>query len=359
MACDLTDPAIQETYQAIIAGEPTNWMLLGYRETRDIIYHYCSGEGGLDELRDNLTDEVLYGLVRIGSHNLLITYMNDQVSGVRRARALVHGRAVASKLEASMRNRALTSAIHAPTTQRHDIQISASSKGELSEASIRSRFRQLGGDGAAPAAAAAAAAAEPASAPKAASPPTSHPRAPAAQPAAEAAPAAAPAVEKPAAPATSPPTSSHSTTAASPPASRSPPVSQSKLQAEKDAEAARREESERQRREQLQKKMQQAGKDGQLSGFITVQGGGCYFWKRRFFTIKGKSMFLYRDETDKLPIASLEMAGAVNSVEDAQAEVLIPNSFRVEFKNAAEPFYFFSDSKEQKDAAMQGILKCA
>jgi hypothetical protein len=53
------------------------------------------------------------------------------------------------------------------------------------------------------------------------------------------------------------------------------------------------------------------------------------------------------------------MGGVVQSVVDAQDEVLIPNSFKVGLKGITEPYYFYADSKEQKDAAMRGIQKCA
>jgi hypothetical protein len=355
MACDLSDPKIQETYQEIISGGETDWMLLGYHDTRDTISLYSKGTGGLDELRANLLDEVLYGFVRIGTHYLLITYMNDQVSGVRRARALVHGRAVASTLE------------------RHDLQISVSSEGELSEASIRSRFRQLSTDSGP--AVEATRASRVSTSPIAQKPPTPQPPAPGSDQQAPVTitatePGLSPglrAVSRSPSPVPPPPPPVSQSPPPTSPSSRpsSPPVSSQrsspKIVEPSPEEKARtqQEEQERLRRLHLQQQAQQAGKDGQLHGFITVQGNGCYFWKRRFFVLKGTTMFLYRDELAKAPLTSIELGGRVRHVEDAQAEVLIPNSFRVDFANEPEPFYFFADDREQKEAIMRSIQRCA
>ncbi|RKP26878.1 hypothetical protein SYNPS1DRAFT_27445 [Syncephalis pseudoplumigaleata] len=331
---------------------------MGYNDTRDTLSLYHQGTGGLDELRQHLSDEVLYGFARVDKYKVLITYMNEQVSGVRRARALVHGRIVGGQFE-------------------HDLQISASSDGELSETAVRARLRQVVGDSdAAPAAETPAGPDD-----EEEEVPDEEPAASTPEPAAE--PASAPAAPPP----SNPPPSAPTTSAADAPsaaAHRSPPVSNGsggsaaharvavtavapevqEDRAKIEAEARRRqmEEAERLRREQLQKKMLQAEKSAkgdQLSGYITVQGGDCYFWKRRYFVLKGKTMFLYRDEADKLPVSSLDMGGTIQSVVDAQEEVLIPNSFKVGLKGIAEPYYFYADSKEQKDAAMHGIQKCA
>ncbi|KAI9480698.1 MAG: hypothetical protein EXX96DRAFT_563796 [Benjaminiella poitrasii] len=121
--CDLTDPRILETYTAIVENEPTNWLILGYNDTRDVISLYSKGSEGLGEFRNNLSQEVLYGFVRVEDRFILITWVPEQISGVRRARALVHSRSVASLLKLQ----------HA--------QITASTLMDLSDVNIRTRLK--------------------------------------------------------------------------------------------------------------------------------------------------------------------------------------------------------------------------
>ncbi len=56
-----------------------NRLILGYHDTRDKISLYSKGSGGLDELRDNLKEEVLYGFLRIENRFVLLTYVSEQV----------------------------------------------------------------------------------------------------------------------------------------------------------------------------------------------------------------------------------------------------------------------------------------
>ncbi|KAI7903764.1 uncharacterized protein BX663DRAFT_536187 [Cokeromyces recurvatus] len=121
--CDLTDPRILETYTVIVENGPTNWLILGYNDTRDVISLYTKGSEGISEFCNNLSDEVLYGFFRIEDRFVLITWVPEQVSGVRRARALVHSRSVASLLKL------------------HDAQLTVSNQSDLSEANIRNRLK--------------------------------------------------------------------------------------------------------------------------------------------------------------------------------------------------------------------------
>ncbi|KAG0764292.1 hypothetical protein G6F57_005148 [Rhizopus arrhizus] len=104
--CDVSDPRILNAYYSITDYEPTN----------------C-GTNGLSEFRDNLTNEILFGFVRIEDKFVLITYVPDSVNGVRRAKALVHSRSVAQICELS----------HA--------QITASSLSDLSDSNLRTRLK--------------------------------------------------------------------------------------------------------------------------------------------------------------------------------------------------------------------------
>ncbi|KAG2219246.1 hypothetical protein INT45_009854 [Circinella minor] len=128
--CDVSDPKIAQAYAAIEQSEDTNWLILGYNDTRDVISLYSKGSGGLSEFRQHLSNEVLYGFVRIDGRFILITWVSEQVRlnihliiTYIIARALVHSRSVANVLKS------------------HNAQITASSLNDLSDANIRTRLK--------------------------------------------------------------------------------------------------------------------------------------------------------------------------------------------------------------------------
>ncbi|KAL1924704.1 uncharacterized protein VTP21DRAFT_4358 [Calcarisporiella thermophila] len=121
MSCTMADPAIFSTYQEILSGNVV-WMILGYSGTRDVISFYSKGTN-MDEFRRNLNEDVLYGFVRIEGRCAFITYMSEQVSGVRRARALVHGRSISSQLK------------------DYDVHFTATSLDDVSDNSLRHRLK--------------------------------------------------------------------------------------------------------------------------------------------------------------------------------------------------------------------------
>ncbi|KAJ1977507.1 hypothetical protein H4R34_003553 [Dimargaris verticillata] len=123
MSCDLSDPSIIQAYNEVVGGEVTNWLLLGYNDTRDVISLYGKGTGGLAEFASQIRNEVLFGLLRLDKVNILIQHISVQVSGVRRARGLVHGRAVANLLK------------------DHDLQLIIASAAELTPSNIRSKIK--------------------------------------------------------------------------------------------------------------------------------------------------------------------------------------------------------------------------
>ncbi|KAI8991467.1 hypothetical protein BDF20DRAFT_45009 [Mycotypha africana] len=96
--CDISDPRILNTYISIVDDESTDWLILGYNGTRDTISLYAYGNQGLSEFRNNLTNEILFGFVRIEGKFAFITYIPERISGVTRARALVHSRYITSNL---------------------------------------------------------------------------------------------------------------------------------------------------------------------------------------------------------------------------------------------------------------------
>jgi len=370
MSCDLSDLAITEAYDEIVSGQETNWLILGYHDTRDKISLYSKGSGGLDELRNNLKEEVLYGFLRIENRFVLLTYVSEQVSGVRRARALVHGRAVGALFKA------------------HQIQINASTPNDLTEANVRNRLK-LGDPADSPSTQKRLG--DPADSPtqkrlnSTPSPTAQSPSSPKppnqeaelgeaanrqeserrAQEEAErqsrekgerdaADRRKAEQVAREAAQRRALEEAEKKKNEALEQERREKAAAEAKIKAENDRKA--REEAERKRTEELRSKFAELEKSGKvtLSGYITVQGGGVYFWKRRFFELRGKTLYLFRDETDKLPISKLELDGQVTGVTDAQSEVLILNSFKVDFRSS-EPYYFFSDDKKDKESFVAAI----
>ncbi|KAG0334600.1 hypothetical protein BG004_000334 [Podila humilis] len=371
MSCDLTDPAILEAYQAIITGTPTNWLILGYHDTRDKISLYSKGTGGLDELVSNLKEEVLYGFVRIEDRFALLAYVSEQVSGLR-PRALVHGKAVGALFKGS------------------HVQINTSSLADLTEERVRARLGLVEG------------------------PPSPAPSSPVmpASPAPNGSPVPAPRPATPVSPApvAAPMSISTATTApseiASPVRTGSPhpgvstPRSERQLEIEaaerkirdemerqKKAEIAKRqketqereareqelfaqkqaqelerkrkEESDRIAREAMKKQLmeQERLRGSGLSGYITIQRAGSPFWRRRFYVMRGQILAFYRDENDHAPVSDMKLGRQVVHIQDASLDVLIPNSFRVDLATG-ETHYFFSDSGKDKELAIAGFMKC-
>ncbi|CAG8550755.1 7260_t:CDS:2 [Cetraspora pellucida] len=302
MSCDLSDPNISEAYEEIISGQDTNWLILGYNDTRDKISLYSKGSGGLEELRNNLREEVLY------------------------ARALVHGRAVGALFKA------------------HQIQINASTPNDLTEANVRNRLK-LG---------------DPSERPNSPPGPKRNQTLPGTPPAGS--PVQSQVPVSPISPKQPQPDPGNDEALLKQDSERRAAEDAERLAREKgerDAIAQRkaaeqakaeldrknREEAERKRNEELRNKFAELEKSGK-------------FWKRRFFELRGKTLYLFRDETDKLPISKLELDGQVTGVTDAQSEVLILNSFKVDFRSS-EPYYFFSDDKKNKELIVAAIGRYA
>ncbi|CCA77898.1 hypothetical protein PIIN_00542 [Serendipita indica DSM 11827] len=118
MSVDISDPRIQQAYAAIVRGDAVNWLILSYANTRDTLTLLATGTGGIEELQRTLQDDDAYfALVREQDKICLINFFPSSISGVRRARALVHARAVTSLFKAS--NVTLT------VQNAHQVEISA------------------------------------------------------------------------------------------------------------------------------------------------------------------------------------------------------------------------------------------
>ncbi|KAG0744187.1 hypothetical protein G6F57_006183 [Rhizopus arrhizus] len=411
--CDLSDSRIVEAYNSIVEEESANWLILGYHDTRDVISLYSSGSGGLDEFRNHLSDEVLYGFVSIEDKNILITWVSEHVSGVRRARALVHSRSVASLLKL------------------HHAQITASNLNDLSDANIRTRLK-LGEQQVATRKSSSSltdpkqkrASRQQSGIPLPQSPTTPLQR--------------KPSVEDDFVEAneTLPNEDSDDTTKleidddtlikrqeeeqkrkeqeaklleeeakrkseeeeqrralkrkqeeeeeqkrkAAAEAERQRMAAEAerqKIAAQKEAErqrimaekeAARKLEEERLKKEaeekrqveekkRLQQKLLEAekNKDVVLSGFISVQPSGSPFWRRRYFTIKGKAMALYRDELSRSPIQVLDLSSVtrLNSV-NVDIETFVPNAFVLETKLNGS-YQLFADDKKGMETIITAL----
>jgi len=322
MTCDLSDPAIKSTYQEILSNSATNWMLMGYRDTRDKITVYSKGSGGIDEFKSKLTDEVLYGFLNFDSTLILITFVSEQVSGVKRARALVHGRNISQLLNPQ-------------------VQISASNAAELSANSVKARI----------AATMSSKEDEFEDAVDSSSPPG--PPGPAKEGGRD---------------------SVSATSLANNISERLKRAEEERLRKEKQVVAERerqklteekarrvlaeKEAEEEQRRLALLKqRMEKARLEGSnlngKQGYITVQGGGLHVWKRRWFVINKGRMHFYRDPDNPQPASSLALNVAAIE-QNAQRETLIPNSFKVRMTNG-DTYYFFGDTEAAKMNALVGM----
>ncbi|KAF9988846.1 hypothetical protein BGZ75_008362 [Mortierella antarctica] len=322
MSCDLTDPAIQEAYRAITNRAPTNWLMLGYNGTRDKISLYSEGTGGLAEFRTKLTDEVLYGFVRVQDQYALIAYVSEQVSGLRResptpdpstspvrpsspavAAAMVPrpvtpvspstptGYNNASEVSSPVRSGAPLSG---PTTPRIERQLEI----EAAERKIRDEMER--------------------------------------QKRAEVVKRQRETQEREAI--------------------------EQELLAQKQAQELdrkRKEESAKMAREAMKKQLieMERLRGSGLSGYITIQTAGSAYWRRRFYVMQGQNVMFFRDENDRLPVSEMKLGGRVTNIEDASLDCLIPNSFRVDLY-MGEPHFFFSDTTKDKELAIAGFMKC-
>ncbi|WVQ93608.1 hypothetical protein IAU59_000683 [Kwoniella sp. CBS 9459] len=108
MSVDLSDPQIGSVRSKIQdPNEPTTWFLLHYAtstpvptSSQAIIILLASGsEPVLPSWQEHLSDtneDILFGYGEIAGKGLVLLFLRDNVGGVKRARAVVHSRAVAN-----------------------------------------------------------------------------------------------------------------------------------------------------------------------------------------------------------------------------------------------------------------------
>ncbi|KAI8884942.1 hypothetical protein K501DRAFT_284534 [Backusella circina FSU 941] len=384
--CDLTDPRILETYNSIIEGDQTDWLILGYNDTRDVISLYSQGSQGLSELRNNLSDEVLYAFLRVDDRFILITWVSEKVSGVRRARALVHSRSVASLLKL------------------HNAQVTASTLNDLSDANIRTRLKL--GDNQTPSRRTSSSQKRASRRLSAHSPSSPEPETQLPMPTSpepqqqpvysepqetfeeasetlpsqldeqqrqeeeervrqqeermkkEAAEAKAAADAKAAAEAKKREELEKKKAAEEEEARKKRAESEAlrlkeeKAQIEKEARLA-----EEREKKALQQRLLEAekNKDVVLSGFVSVQPSSSPFWRRRYFTIKGKSLVFYRDELNTTPVTVLDLSSVIrlNNV-NVDSETFVPNAFVLETKQNGA-YQLFADDKKDRETIITAL----
>lgn len=350
MTCDLSDPSIAEAYKQVLAGD-VSWLLLGYMDTREKLFLYQKGDGGVDSLKEHMSDPILYALMHYKEHLVYVVYVDEKLSGVRRARTVVHGRTVASFFD------------------QHDVHVYVNRLDNLTQEAIEQQVGNKGGSSVSDA---------PAPIKNGSIKSKELPIIPQEPPKEEH--VTLPLISEPI---SLPPNSNSSSKdkksgAISSPESEATGFSESinfniKTESSLNAESK---ESKKLLEVEAKRKIQEAWKNresvriqfdhtkdqgnaAQLSGYITVQGGGCCFWKRRWFVLRGETLYFYRDPLDRYPVSCLDLGGTKLSVEQSSLETLIPHCFRliISKDGGIDVYQFFSDSEKQKELAVAGILE--
>ncbi|KAL8283168.1 hypothetical protein RQP46_005946 [Phenoliferia psychrophenolica] len=147
MSLDITTAGIAEAYDAVCsATSRTDFMILGYRKSRDKLHLYSTGEKGLEELKTKLVPgEIHFGMLKLEGRLLQWTYLpEDTVSGVQRARALVHSRAVAASFrvfQLAVLSYGLSLLTFLATPQAHQATLTAANLAEFSASAVRQKLK--------------------------------------------------------------------------------------------------------------------------------------------------------------------------------------------------------------------------
>ncbi|GAA6063755.1 hypothetical protein JCM10212_002707 [Sporobolomyces blumeae] len=125
MALDLSDPSIQHAYSRFRSPTPSlNWIVLAYRASPTKLAVARTGSGGLDELlgSDSLDpNEVQHGLLRYEDRVVLWSLTPESLQGVKRAKALVHSRALSAHFKGAHIPFALTAASQLNASRLRDL----------------------------------------------------------------------------------------------------------------------------------------------------------------------------------------------------------------------------------------------
>ncbi|CAE6418260.1 unnamed protein product [Rhizoctonia solani] len=99
MIIDISDPEIAKAYQSVTKDGSKDWLILAYSKARDALRLVDSGSGGLDVVRNHVkahSGDVNFSLIQTNGLGtlVLVCFIPPAVAGVRRARAIVHCRAL-------------------------------------------------------------------------------------------------------------------------------------------------------------------------------------------------------------------------------------------------------------------------
>ncbi|KAI9311830.1 hypothetical protein BX666DRAFT_1992892 [Dichotomocladium elegans] len=93
-----------------------------------------------------------------------------------------------------------------------------------------------------------------------------------------------------------------------------------------------------------------------LSGFASVQPKTSPFWRRRFFTLRGKSLVLYRDEHDPNPIGIIDLKSVTRlSPIDEERETFLPNAFVIDTQKSGS-YQLFADNRRECETIFTALL---
>jgi len=131
---DLSNEEILNVYTRMRNDNDTiNWMLLGYKESQNELSVYGFGEGGLEELKDALVEEPLFGYFShvYGDTNrkkfIFLSWLPESVGGMKKSRVMGHKAAVDAFFK------------------YFHITISAFQKGDLAQSALEARLKAAGG----------------------------------------------------------------------------------------------------------------------------------------------------------------------------------------------------------------------
>ncbi|KAJ2882617.1 hypothetical protein H4R27_003327 [Coemansia aciculifera] len=85
-----------------------------------------------------------------------------------------------------------------------------------------------------------------------------------------------------------------------------------------------------------------------LRGYTSIQEPTNAFWKRRYFVIADKTVFMYINECSRTPSDFLHIESVVSPPRDAGDEVLMPHSIAVDFGTGE--YYMYFDSASMREA---------
>ncbi|KAJ2490535.1 hypothetical protein IWW37_003095 [Coemansia sp. RSA 2050] len=92
-----------------------------------------------------------------------------------------------------------------------------------------------------------------------------------------------------------------------------------------------------------------------LRGYTSIQEPKNAFWKRRYFVIADKTVFMYINECSRTPSDFLHIESVVSPPRDAGDEVLMPHSIAVDFGTGE--YYMYFDSAPMREAFENEVRK--